>query len=181
MKKSTIFSIGHGNKKFEKLLSELKEHQIEYLIDVRSSPMSKFNFQYNKSWLEKDLPDNNITYDFLGDYLGGLPKDKTCYTEGKVDYSKLRTKDFFLAGIQLLIDGNNDGMRIVLMCSETKPEECHRCKLIGQELLKYNISINHITPEGLKSQEEVIEVLTEGFGTNDLFGSHDFTSRNSYI
>ena len=181
MKKSTIYSIGHGNKKLEELVNELKQHQIDFLLDVRSNPISNYNFHFNRSWLEKDLPDNNITYEFLGEYLGGLPKDKSCYTNGKVDYAKIRAKDFFQEGIRLLIEANEENMRIALMCSETKPEECHRCKLIGQELLNHNISIQHITSKGIKSQEQVIAALTEGFGTNDLFGETDFTSRNTYL
>lgn len=181
MGKSTIYSIGHGNKKFDELVHELKHYQIEFLLDVRSTPMSKFNFHFNRSWLEKDLPDNKITYEFLGDYLGGLPKDKSCYTNGKVDYAKIRKKEFFQAGIRLLIEANEEKMQVALMCSETKPEECHRCKLIGQELLNYDISLQHITSNGIKTQEEVIEILTEGFGANDLFGERDFTSRNTYL
>lgn len=181
MRKSTIYSIGHGNKKFDELVDELKKYQIEFLLDVRSSPMSKYNFHFNRAWLEKDLPDNNITYEFLGEYLGGLPKDKSCYTDGKVDYDKLKTKNFFKDGIGLLVEANNEKMRVALMCSESKPEECHRCKLIGQELLNHNISIQHITSDGIKSQEEVIEILTQGFGTNDLFGETGFTSRNTYL
>ncbi|WP_276166748.1 DUF488 domain-containing protein [Zobellia alginiliquefaciens] len=181
MRESTIYSIGHGNKKFEDLIDELKKHQIEFLLDVRSNPMSRFNFHFNKTWLERDLPENNITYEFLGEHLGGLPKDKTCYTEGKVDYAKIRTKKFFKEGIRLLVDANKEKMRIALMCSESKPEECHRCKLIGQELLNHEISVQHITSNGIKSQEEVIKILTQGFGTNDLFGEKDFTSRNTYF
>lgn len=68
------------------------------------------------------------------------------------------------------------------MCSESKPEECHRSKLIGQELLRKNISINHIVSEKrTKSQSAVMNELTKGKGTVDLFGNEmDFTSRKSY-
>ena len=68
------------------------------------------------------------------------------------------------------------------MCSESKPEECHRSKLIGQELLKKKISLNHIvSPDRVKSQETVMIELTKGKGTVDLFGNEiDFTSRKSY-
>lgn len=180
MKKSTIYSIGHGNKKFDDLVKQLKQYQIEFLLDVRSKPVSKFNIHFNRSWLEEDLSKKMITYEFLGDHLGGLPKDRNCYTNGKVDYSKIRTKDFFQDGIRLLIEANEENMKVALMCSETKPEECHRCKLIGQELLKHNISILHITEDGIKTQQEVIEILTSGFGSKDLFGKNDFTSRNTY-
>ena len=144
MGKSTIYSIGHGNKQFDELVSELKRYGIEFLLDVRSSPMSKFNFHFNRAWLEKDLPDNNITYEFLGEYLGGLPKDRSCYTNGKVDYAKIRTKKFFKDGIDLLIEANEE-------------KTFHR------------------------HYSYLIEILTQGFGVNDLFGENDFTSRNTYL
>lgn len=178
---STIYSIGHGNKTLEEFVRELKSQGIEYLFDVRSLPMSKFNPHFNGAVLDYELPKDNITYTFLGDYLGGLPKDKSCYTDGKVDYKKIREKSFFKEGIQLLVDANKEKMKIALMCSESKPQECHRSKLIGQELLQYNISIKHIIRERLKEQDKVIAELTKGQGAVDLFGENDFTSRKTYI
>ena len=48
----TVFSIGHGNRD-EKLFFELlKKYQISYLIDVRTSPFSKFNPQFNRDHLK---------------------------------------------------------------------------------------------------------------------------------
>jgi hypothetical protein len=68
------------------------------------------------------------------------------------------------------------------MCSETRPEECHRSKLIGQELLKKQISLHHIVSDKLvKSQEILMAELTKGKGTLDLFGEEmDFRSGKSY-
>ena len=68
------------------------------------------------------------------------------------------------------------------MCSESKPEECHRSKLIGQELLNKDISLKHIVSDKrVKSQQTVMNELTKGKGTVDLFGNEmDFTSRKSY-
>jgi hypothetical protein len=68
------------------------------------------------------------------------------------------------------------------MCSESDPCECHRSKLIGQELLKQNISIKHIVGKlKFKSQELVMEELTNGNGLVDLFGNvTEYTSRKSY-
>ncbi|MCA1759785.1 MAG: hypothetical protein LC658_08445, partial [Bacteroidales bacterium] len=70
----------------------------------------------------------------------------------------------------------------VVMCSETNPGECHRSKLVGQELLKNGISLNHIISAKLvKSQETVMTELTKGLGTVDLFGNvKEFVSRKSY-
>ena len=68
------------------------------------------------------------------------------------------------------------------MCSESEPEKCHRSKLIGQELLKSGISLNHIVGVGKsQSQETVMAILTKGAGTMTLFGEETFVSRKSYV
>ncbi|UTD15406.1 DUF488 domain-containing protein [Tenacibaculum mesophilum] len=177
---TTIFSIGHGRSTIESFMNILKQYKIDFLYDVRSRPMSKYNFQFNKTWLEVDLPKEGITYKFVGDNLGGLPKDASCYTNGKVDYSKIREKDFFNKGVMELVQANKNRLRIALMCSESNPQDCHRSKLIGQELLKYKISVNHIVDGKIKDQNDVINELTKGKGTVDLFGENDFNSRNVY-
>ncbi len=178
--KTTIFSIGHGKKSLEDFIKNLKKFNIEFLYDVRSNPMSKYNFQFNKTWLEKDLPEEGIIYKFLGDSLGGLPKDPSCYTNARVDYAKIRTKDFFQRGIKNLMEDHEQKKRIAIMCSESDPGQCHRTKLIGQELLRHNISVNHIVNNTIKNQNQVINELTKGQGTIDLFGENDFNSRKTY-
>lgn len=183
MTESTIYSIGHGNKKIEDFIDELKSYDILYLLDVRSKPFSKWNPQFNQNALELELKNNGITYVFLGDTLGGLPDDRSCYdTNGKVVYDLIKEKDFFQNGLKRLITANEKHIKIAIMCSESKPEECHRSKLIGQELLKRKISLSHIvTDKKIKSQETVMLELTKGKGTVDLFGNElDFTSRKSY-
>ncbi len=183
MKDTSIYSIGHGNKKIKDFIAELKAFNIEYLLDIRSKPFSKWNPQYNKSSLEKELEKNNIRYVFVGKQLGGLPEDRACYDlNGKVIYDIIKTKDFFKEGLSRLTTANAKKINLAIMCSESKPEECHRSKLIGQELLRKDISLNHIISQSkTKSQQTVMNELTKGKGTTDLFGNEtDFTSRKSY-
>lgn len=183
MTDTTIYSIGHGNKKITDFISELQSYGIEYLLDIRSKPYSKWNPQFNQVQLELELKNYGITYVFVGDSLGGLPADRSCYDyNGKVIYDLIKEKDFFKKGLQRLITANEKKIRLAIMCSESKPEECHRSKLIGQELLKKDISLKHIVSnKRVKSQESVMNELTKGRGTVDLFGNEmDFTSRKSY-
>lgn len=177
-----IYSIGHGNKKFEDFLNELNSFNVKYLIDVRTSPYSKYNPQYNREFLKSNLETANITYVYLGENLGGLPSDRSCYIEGKVSYDLIKDKDFFKIGLVRLIKAYEKDINVALMCSETKPEECHRSKLIGQELLKKNIPIHHITePYKTKDQLTVMSELTKGKAVVDLFGNEtSFTSRKKY-
>ena len=183
MKESTIYSIGHGNKKIEDFINELKSFDIHFLLDIRSKPYSKWNPQFNQAQLKFELERNNITYVFVGDVLGGLPDDRSCYNyDGKVVYDLIKEKNFFKKGLERLTNANSKQINLAIMCSESKPEECHRSKLIGQELLKKDISLNHIVSNTrVKSQQTVMNELTKGKGTIDLFGQEiDFTSRKSY-
>lgn len=183
MTDTTIYSIGHGNKKIEEFIEELKSFNILFLLDIRSKPYSKWSPQFNQSQLEIELKKNGITYVFVGDSLGGLPEDRGCYDfNGKVVYDIIKDKDFFKEGLKRLTTANEKHLKLAIMCSESKPEECHRSKLIGQELLKQNISVKHITAKfKFKSQELVMSELTKGNGLVDLFGEvTDFTSRKSY-
>lgn len=181
MNHSTIYSIGHGNKTLEKFIEELHSYNIEYLFDVRSKPYSKFNPHFNRELLEAELTHNNVTYIYAGDYLGGLPSDISCYVKGKVDYEKVKEKDFFKEGINTIVEANLEKVVIALMCSESKPETCHRSKLIGQELLKHNISINHIINSStIKDQKKVMNELMQGKNLTNLFGDENLTSRKKY-
>lgn len=177
-----IYSIGHGTKKIEAFLNELSSFKISYLVDVRTSPYSKYNPQFNREMLKNDLEYAGITYVYLGGNLGGLPSDRSCYVDGKVDYDLIKEKDFFKEGLKRLIIANEKNLNVAIMCSESKPEECHRSKLIGQELLKQNISLVHIiSPEKTKEQTTVMNELTKGKGVLDLFGNEtSFTSRKKY-
>ena len=145
MNKKPLYTIGHGNRKSDDFLALLKEFGIEYLIDVRSQPYSKFNPQYNQNELKFFLERNGIRYVFMGDNIGGRPKDTSCYdSEGKVDYEAVKTKDFFISGIDRLKIAYNKDINVVIMCSESKPCECHRSKLIGRVLNTENIFLKHI-------------------------------------
>ncbi len=184
MEKKALYTIGHGNRKPEDFLTLLKDFGIEYLIDVRSQPYSKFNPKFNQTDLKYFLERNNVKYVFMGDTIGGRPKDNSCYDiEGKVDYEALKTKNFFLQGIDRLKTAYNKDINVVIMCSESKPCECHRTKLIGRVLNRENVILKHIDEHGkLKDQATVINELNKGLSEIDLFGNPiNVTSRKAYL
>lgn len=184
MEKKPLYTVGHGNRKPEAFLALLKELGIEYVIDVRSQPYSKFNPQFNQSDLKFFLERNGIKYVFMGDSIGGRPKDTSCYDDlGKVDYEEVKKKEFFQNGIDRLKTAYNKGINVVLMCSESKPCECHRSKLIGKVLTSDNIVLKHIDEKGkLKDQLTVINELNKGLSESDLWGNPiNTTSRRAYL
>ena len=182
--KSSLYSIGHGNKTIDEFIEELKSLNIEFLVDIRSKPYSKWHPQFNQHSLEVSLKSRDIKYLFLGDNLGGLPSDTSCYDkEGKVVYDIVKNKKFFKEGLNRLITADKKNIRLCIMCSEINPEECHRTKLIGKELLKSGISINHIySKDKIRSQQYVMLQITEGLNPDeDLFGKEvNLTSKKTY-
>jgi len=177
---TTLFSIGHGNKSIEVFLEELKSFNIKYLVDVRSKPYSKFNSQFNQNELKFVLKEHNIIYVFLGDLLGGLPNDKSCYDKnGRVDYQILKEKDFFIRGLNRLVTAHNKNLRVAIMCSETNPSDCHRSKLIGRELLlKYNIDMNHIINKDIIKTQSKLNAELFGLFKDDY--NFHFSSKKIY-
>lgn len=174
-----LFTIGYGARTLDEFMAVLKTNHIEYLIDVRTSPYSKFKPEFSKELLQYHLDRAGIRYLFMGDTLGGQPKDPACHTDGKVDYDKVRARPFFQTGIERLRKAFEQQCPVALMCSEGRPEQCHRSKLIGEALAAVGIPISHIDEDGvIVSQTQVIDRLTKG--QMSLFGETSFTSRKRY-
>lgn len=174
-----LFTIGYGSRTFEELIQLLEAQNVGCLVDVRTAPYSKYRPEFGKAALEAALPSLQIRYVFLGDSLGGRPEDPDCYQDGKVDYDRVREKEFFRRGIERLRRAHAQGMRLALLCSEGKPEECHRSKLIGPALADLGIPVLHLDENGeLQTQDEVIARKTGG--QMSLFGDPSFTSRKRY-
>jgi uncharacterized protein (DUF488 family) len=174
-----LYSIGYGSRTFQDFVQALLAHRIEYVIDVRSAPYSKFKPEFSKEALQAALKRLGFHYVYMGDQLGGQPADPGCYADGKVDYAAVRTKPFFHAGLERLRTVSKDRLRAVILCSEERPEQCHRSKLIGEALAALGIPVRHIDEKGLlRSQAEVIDRLTGG--QLELFGNPEFTSRKRY-
>ena len=174
-----LFTIGYGARSLEEFIAGLKANGIEFLLDVRTSPYSKFKPEFSKEILQRSLDRARIRYLFMGDTLGGQPKDPACHTDGKVDYDKVRTQPFFQEGIARLRKAFEQQRPVALMCSEGRPEQCHRSKLIGEALVAAGIPVCHIDEDGaLLTQTQVIDRLTKG--QLDLFGPASFTSRKRY-
>jgi uncharacterized protein (DUF488 family) len=181
MTATPIYTIGYGSREVEELLAVLQENQISYLLDVRSRPYSSYKPEYSKNALQTFLEANGIRYIFMGETLGGQPDDPICYTDGKVDYELLAGRPYFREGIERLHKASRQGQRVVLMCSEGKPENCHRSKLIGRTLTREGVQVLHIDEQDLIiSQKDVLLRLTGG--QPSLFGDDffSFTSRKRY-
>lgn len=161
---TAIYTIGYGARDIDAFIAVLRRYNIAYLIDVRSQPYSRYKPDFSKDALEEHLRRGGIRYVYMGDTLGGRPDDPTCYdAEGKVDYTAVAQRDFYQAGIERLTKAWSQGLSVSLMCSEGKPEMCHRSKLIGHTLTERGLTVTHIDEhDEAISQVEVILRLTGG-------------------
>lgn len=177
MSKSThhISTIGHSTHSAEKFLELLGMHHVQVIADVRSSPYSQYNPQFNRETLERFLNDNGIQYVFLGDELGARSDDPACYEKGRVQYTRLAQTPLFLSGIDRVVRGAAQ-YRVALMCAEKEPLECHRTLLVGNALAERGENVVHIHADGhLETHENAMERLLDltRVPKEDLFKTKD--------
>jgi uncharacterized protein (DUF488 family) len=167
-----IRTIGYGARSIDEFVAALLAVDAQYVVDVRSAPYSSFKPEFSRERLSDRLAQSDVHYVFMGDSLGGRPGDPACYgPDGRVDYERCRLRPAFIEGLESLEAGWEAGHRIVLMCSEGKPQECHRTKLVAEELVAAGVPVLHIDEHGAcQSHGAVMELITDGQGT--LFGEH---------
>ena len=153
----SLFTIGHSTHTQEYFLGLLKQHNIDYVLDVRSSPFSKFASWFNKDAIEDYLKKNNIVYCPMGKFFGARPTDRTLYcAEGYLDFEKTRASELFKKGLDNVMLGLASGHNIALMCTEKDPFDCHRTIMVSRGFELNGVSVQHIHADGnLETQDEI--------------------------
>lgn len=159
---NTVFTIGHSTHPQDRFIALLREHGITALCDVRSNPFSRTNPQFNLDELKAVLPENGTKYLFLGKELGARSEDPACYEGGQVQYDRLARTELFQRGLARIQEGMSKGFRIVLMCAEKEPLECHRTILVARHLAALGIDVQHIHANGhLESHSDALRRLAQ--------------------
>jgi uncharacterized protein (DUF488 family) len=144
---TTVYTIGHSNHDFDRFLALLRQHSIEAVVDVRSSPYSRYVPQANRETLDRALVEEGIAYLFRGDKLGGKP-------DGVVgDYEQIEASAAYQDGITEVL-ALASKQRLTLMCSEGDHRRCHRHLLIAPTLLQREATVIHIEPDGSLVEEK---------------------------
>lgn len=171
-----IYTVGHSTHSLEKLLVLLKRHDVSAVADVRSSPYSRFNPQFNREPFKAALKKEEIAYVFLGRELGARSEDRRCYEDGKVQYSRLAQTELFQEGLSRIEQGMTTH-RVALLCAEKDPLTCHRTILVCRHLVDRGIEAHHILEDGrLESHGEALDRLLSELNycpENELFDGRD--------
>ena len=172
---SQVYTVGHSAHAMAEFLDLLTMHDVDALADVRSTPFSRFNPQYNQDHLARALNAVGIRYIFLGRELGARSSDPSCYEDGRVQYDRLASTELFRQGIGQ-VRREAHGHRLALMCAEKDPLECHRMLLVSRTLDNEGVAVVHILGDGqLETQQSAVDRLLglHGLGHPELFRSYE--------
>ena len=133
----TVYTVGHSNHEAAAFVDLMHQHGIRLVVDVRSTPYSRYVPQANRENLARALEAVGIAYRWMGDSLGGKP-------QGEVgDYDEIQASPAFQLGVDRLLDLAAEG-HTAIMCSEGDHRQCHRHKLITPVILVRGARVLHI-------------------------------------
>lgn len=149
---AVLYTIGHSTRSLEELISALRAHEIQTLVDIRAFPMSRRLPQFNQDSLEQSLPAAGIRYVSMK-ALGGYRKKvleespnialRNQSFRNYADY--MLTPEFEQAISELLALANDS--RTAYMCAERPYYRCHRM-LVSDWLTAHGHEVLHIDAEG---------------------------------
>ena len=162
---AVLYTIGHSTRPLEELISALRAHQIQTLVDIRAFPMSRRLPQFNRDSLEQSLPAAGIRYvsmTALGGYRKKILEESPHFAlrnqtfRNYADY--MLTSEFDHAIAELLAIAEHS--RTAYMCAERPYFRCHRM-LISDWLVAHGHEVLHIDAEGpVKSHKLMAEART---------------------
>ncbi len=152
-----IFTIGHSNYNVEKLIDMLRYYNINCVVDIRGTPYSKYNVQYNKEIIRQTLINEGFVYIYMAKEFAAKRENKESYNnEGYSDFEKVIYEEDFKNGIKRLKIGCEKGYRIALLGAMQDPIRCHRSILVGRALVENGFRVKHILDDySIASQDDI--------------------------
>jgi uncharacterized protein (DUF488 family) len=178
-----VYTIGHSTHPFAEFVALLRESAVSAIADVRSTPYSRWQPQYNSKELRRQLAEHDIAYVFLGAELGGRGTDDSVFDHrGRVQYGRIADSPLFQEGLRRVQSGRMR-MRLALMCTERDPIDCHRGLLISRILVAAGTDVLHIHANGQtethRHAEQRLRQLA-GLDRPDLFRTEEDLLAEAY-
>jgi uncharacterized protein (DUF488 family) len=173
--KPTVYTVGHSTHQLDFFLELIKTFEINCIVDVRSSPASTYNPQYNQEPFKHFLKKNNITYLHFADEFGARQTEPDLLdSDGKLDFEKFRKTRAFKNGLERIWQGVEKGFKIALMCSESDPLDCHRFSMVSIGLENDGLDVCHILKDksvktNLELEQELLTKYAKKITQNNLF------------
>ena len=145
-----IYTIGHSTLSIEEFVALLKVGSVGMVVDIRKTPRSRTNPQFNIDTLPSALAGWQIGYDRIED-LGGRraksasvsPAINAYWTNQSFhNYADYALSDAFRSGLSRLEQLSLD-QRLAIMCSEAVWWRCHR-RFVADYLLHEGREVFHL-------------------------------------
>ncbi|MGA8541603.1 MAG: DUF488 domain-containing protein [Terriglobales bacterium] len=147
-----LYTIGHSTRTLDELVSALKAHGVETLVDIRAFPMSRRLPHFNRESLAHSLPESGIRYIWmqaLGGYRKATRKDsphtalRNASFRNYADYTL--TTEFEEAADELIRLASQSCT--AYMCAERVYFRCHRM-IVSDWLVAHGHEVLHIDAGG---------------------------------
>jgi hypothetical protein len=151
-----IYTVGYGREDFAHLKERLQALGIVHLVDVRTSPYSRYQAEFRPGVIDRCCEEAGLIYAYRGDLLGGKPSQAALQTDGKADWSKVRAWRPFQTAVNEVIRQAESGP-VALLCGCEWAHKCHRGGLLTPAFADKGVNLQHIGMDGVpRSLEEEI-------------------------
>ena len=163
-----IYTIGHSNYTMERLIDMLEYYNINCVVDIRGTPYSKYNIQFDKEAIRYTLTNAGFVYIYMGKELAAKRIRKNSYNnEGYSNFEEVIKEEEFKRGVERLKNGCEKGYKIILLGAMQDPIRCHRSILVGRELVKNDFDVKHILDDySIVTQDDIEETLLNKYFSN---------------
>ncbi|MEF2819529.1 MAG: DUF488 domain-containing protein [Clostridium sp.] len=163
-----IYTIGHSNYTMERLIDMLEYYNINCVVDIRGTPYSKYNIQFDKEAIRYTLTNAGFVYIYMGKELAAKRIRKNSYNnEGYSNFEEVIKEEEFKRGVERLKNGCEKGYKIILLGAMQDSIRCHRSILVGRELVKNDFDVKHILDDySIVTQDDIEEMLLNKYFSN---------------
>lgn len=144
---TTLYTVGHGVLAADAVITNLRRHGVELVLDVRSHPASTTAPEFNREQLRDALERAGIDYAWVGRALGGRPPKRLRTRSGAPDYERMASEPNTASALDNVVAAAG-ARTIALLCSEARPDRCHRSRMLEPELELRGATVEHILPDG---------------------------------
>ena len=172
-----IYTIGHSNYTMERLIDMLEYYNINCVVDIRGTPYSKYNIQFDKEAIRYTLTNAGFVYIYMGKELAAKRIRKNSYNnEGYSNFEEVIKEK--VKSINSILKYNGEwknegtygcekGYKIILLGAMQDPIRCHRSILVGRELVKNDFDVKHILDDySIVTQDDIEEMLLNKYFSN---------------
>lgn len=153
-----VYTVGHSTRSIAEFVELLRQGQVDLVADIRSTPRSRTNPQFNLDTLPEALAAWQIGHTRIAELGGRRAKSKTVPPEVNGfwtnqsfhNYADYALSDEFNAGFSRLTALSSE-RRCAIMCSEAVWWRCHR-SMVSDYLKSIGVTVIHIMAPG-KTEE----------------------------